>query len=80
MKPSRKLLAALAALAGQEFPGANAARLETMIDLETNNVLIELAEVLARNGGNPRVKRSAAARHLLRKGAEAMLAEATVQA
>lgn len=62
---------ALADLAGQIESGPNEARLETVVDGQTNRVLIELAEYLG--GGNG--KRSAAARVLLREGAKSLLAQ-----
>jgi hypothetical protein len=72
---NRKLLSALRALANQITAGPNEARLEAVIDRETNAVLIALAEEL---GGGQR--RSAAARLLLKRGAQAMLDDVQVSA
>lgn len=55
-------------------------RLEAAIDLPTKRVLMALARDLAGEGGNPNIQRSAAARLLLRRGAEAMLADETLKA
>jgi len=70
-KVPAELRSALADLAAQVDAGPNEARLETVVDANTNRVLIHLAEYLG--GGNG--KRSAAARLLLRMGAAALLAE-----
>jgi len=77
---NRALLSALRKLAEQAYPGPNSARLEAMVDAQTNDVLQALAAELAGRDGNPRTKRSAAARELLKRGAAAMLADASQQA
>ena len=80
MPLTRKLAAALRAVTRQLAPGPNAARLEVWVDAETDAALRALAEDLAKGGGNPNTKRSAAARLALRRGMAAMLAEETTQA
>ena len=78
---NRTLKAALRALAGQLTPGPNEARLEAVIDRETNAVLIELAAELARGTKrNPGTLRSTAVRVLLKRGAQAMLDDERVTA
>jgi len=76
MPMTKRLRRALEALAGQLAPGPNEARLETVVDAATNEALLALAEDLG--GGNG--KRSAAARLLLQKGAQTMLAESRTAA
>lgn len=68
---NRKLLNALRALAGQIAAGPLVARLECVIDAETNAAVSAVADEL---GG--RNKRSAAVRTLIKRGAQGMLDDA----
>jgi len=78
---NRKLLTALRALVGQIAAGPMEARLEAVIDRETNEVLAALAEELSRGTKrSPRSMRSAAARALLKRGAQGMLDDGQVGA
>lgn len=71
-----KLRRALEALVRSSGEGPKVARLEAVIDAETNAVLLAKAEDMARGGErSARTLRSAAVRELLRKGAAAELAE-----
>lgn len=68
----REVNTALRAVANAPTDGALDERLEAAIDAPTKRLITALAGTL---GGNPRMGRSKAARLLLRKGAEALLAE-----
>lgn len=71
-----KLRRALEALMRSAAEGPKAARLEAVIDAETDAVLTAKAEELARGTKrSPQTLRSAAVRGYLRKGMEAELAE-----
>lgn len=77
---NRELQRALRALANAQAEGPLDERLESAIDARTKLAILALAKDLAGKTGNPNVQRSRAARLLLKRGAEAMLADAAAQA
>lgn len=70
---------ALAALAGQDAPGALNHRLESAVDQATDAAINAVAVELA-GSKSPRMFRSRAARLLIQKGAAALLAERSTRA